>query len=77
MGHSGVFLTASPRSALVPPEPALVPPEPATPTLSGPEQASQWANRGNEYTKMKLESRSIILDGSQEPVIVSSAGLCS
>ena len=42
----------------------------ATPTLSRPEQASQWANQDNEYTKMKLQPRSIILDGSWEPLIV-------
>ena len=43
--------------------------------LSGPEQASQWANTDNEYTKMNLSARSTILDGSREPVIVPNDGL--
>ena len=42
---------------------------------SRPEQASQWANRDNEYTKMNLSARSTILDGSQEPVIVPNDGI--
>ena len=43
--------------------------------LSEPEQASQWANRDNEYTKMNLSARSTILDGSREPVIVPNDGI--
>ena len=47
----------------------------ATLTLSRPEQATDWANRGNEYTEMKLQQRSTILDGSPEPVIVPNDGV--
>ena len=46
----------------------------ATPALSRPDQASQWTNGDNKYTKMKLQPRSTILDGSWEPVIVPNDG---
>ena len=43
--------------------------------LSGPEQAPEWANRDNEYTKMNLSARSTILDWSREIVIVPNDGI--
>ena len=70
-----VLTLVAQEPAVVELEPALAPPVPATPTLSRSEQASEWANGVNEYLTMKLQPRSTILDGSQEPVIVPNDGL--